>query len=412
MSKLPPPPRAIWFVLLAVLVDSIGFGIIMPVLPGIVMKLGHVDLSEATRIGGWLGVTYAGVQFLTGPLVGNLGDRFGRRPVLLGALAGYAADYALMGFAPTLGWLFLGRALAGLFGASFGPAGAAIADISKPEERSRYFGMIGAAFGIGFIVGPAIGGLLGEFGPRAPFHAAAVLAGLNVLFGLFVFPETLKPELRRPFSLARANPLGAVKALRRLHGVLPLLVAAFFWQIAGMIYPVTWSYYAMAAFGWSPALIGASLTMVGLLMALSQMFLTGRVVKRLGERRAAMTGMVAAAIQFAGYALIQQGWLVFVVMLIMPVQSLVFPALSGLMSRKVPPDAQGELQGFNGSIASVAAIVAPAIYTPALAFFTSPEAPFRFAGVAFAMAVILAVISFAILAISRADDQIPSATAA
>lgn len=410
MSKPAPPPRAIWFVLLAVLVDSIGFGIVTPVLPGIVMKLGHVDLSEATRIGGWLGVTYAAVQFLTGPLVGNLGDRFGRRPVLLGALAGYAADYALMGFAPTLGWLFAGRALAGLFGASFGPAGAAIADISAPEERSRYFGMIGAAFGIGFIVGPAIGGLLGEFGPRAPFHAAAVLAGANVLFGLFAFPETLKPELRRPFSLARANPLGALRALGRLHGVMPLLFAAFVWQIAGMIYPVTWAFFAIAAFGWTPGLIGLSLTMVGVLMAASQMFLTGRVVRRLGERRASMLGMIGAAVQFAAYTVIHQGWMVFVVMLIMPLQSLVFPALSGLMSRKVPADAQGELQGFSGSIASIAAIIAPAIYSPALAYFTSPAAPFRFVGVAFAMAVVLALIAFAILAASRADDQIPSAT--
>lgn len=410
MSKPAPPPRAIWFVLLAVLVDSVGFGIVTPVLPGIVMKLGHVDLSEATRIGGWLGVTYAAVQFLTGPLVGNLGDRFGRRPVLLGALGGYAVDYALMGFAPTLGWLFAGRALAGLFGASFGPAGAAIADISAPEERSRYFGMIGAAFGIGFIVGPAIGGLLGEFGPRAPFHAAAVLAGANVLFGLFAFPETLKPELRRPFSLARANPLGALRALGRLHGVMPLLIAAFVWQVAGMIYPVTWAFFTIAAFGWTPGLIGLSLTVVGLLMAASQMFLTGRVVRRLGERRASMLGMIGASVQFAAYTVIHQGWMVFVVMLIMPLQSLVFPALSGLMSRKVPADAQGELQGFSGSIGSIAAIIAPAIYSPALAYFTSPAAPFRFVGVAFAMAVALALIAFAILAASQADDQIPSAT--
>ena len=269
----PPGRSAVHFILLAVLIDAIGFGIVMPVLPGIVMTLGHVDLPAATRIGGWLAVVYAGVQFLGGPLVGNLGDRFGRRPVLLGALAGFAIDYALMGFAPTLGWLFVGRAFAGFFGASFGPAGAALADISAPEERARYYGMLGAAFGIGFVVGPAIGGLLGEVSPRAPFHAAAALAALNFLFGLFVFPETLADENRRPFSLARANPVGAFRALGKLHGVLPLLTAAFFWNLATMIYPTVWSFYAIAAFGWTAVSL-----VVGLLCYRSQ---ADRLVERL-----------------------------------------------------------------------------------------------------------------------------------
>jgi DHA1 family tetracycline resistance protein-like MFS transporter len=412
-AAAPRSRNAVSFVLLAVLIDAIGFGIVMPVLPDIVMKLGHVDLPEATRIGGWLGVTYAVVQFLTGPLMGNLGDRFGRRPVLLGALAGYAADYALIGFAPSLGWLFVGRALAGLFGASFGPAGAAIADMSTPDERARYFGMIGGAFGIGFVVGPAIGGLLGEFGPRAPFHAAAALAALNLLFGLFLFPETLERENRRPFSLARANPIGALFALGKLHGVLPLSLAAFFWQVAAMIYPVTWAFFAIAAFGWTPGIIGGSLAAVGLLMAFGQIVVVGPIVKRIGERASVLLGISAAIAQFACYMVIRDGWMVFPVMLLQPIQSLVFPSMNGLMSRKVPADAQGELQGFNGSVAAIAAIVAPAIFSPALAYFTSPAAPFRFVGVGFAMATVLGLVALAILAFAaRGNDQIPPSTAA
>jgi DHA1 family tetracycline resistance protein-like MFS transporter len=328
--------------------------------------------------------------------------------VLLGALGGFAIDYALMGFAPSLGWLFVGRAFAGLFGASFGPAGAALADMSTPDERARYFGMMGAAFGIGFVVGPAIGGLLGEFGPRAPFHAAAALAALNLLFGLFLFPETLNPENRRAFSLARANPVGAWQSLGKLHGVIPISVAAFFWQVAGMIYPTTWAFFTIAAFDWTPGMIGASLAMVGLLMAIGQAVVVGPIVKRIGERWSAILGMAAAVAQFLCYIVIREGWMVFAVMLLQPIQSMIFPAMNGLMSRKVPPDAQGELQGFNGSIASIGAIVAPALFSPALAYFTSPSAPFRFVGIAFAMASLLGFVAMAILAFAgRGRDQMP-----
>ena len=403
---------AVRFVVLTVLIDAIGFGIVMPVLPGIVMKLGHVGLADATRIGGWLGVIYAGVQFLTGPLVGNIGDRFGRRPVILGCMAGFAADYALMGFAPTLGWLFLGRALAGLFGDSFGPAGAAMADLSTPEERARHFGMIGGAFGVGFVIGPAIGGLLGELGPRAPFQAAAALALLNFLFGLFVFPETHKAENRRAFQWKRANPLGAILALGRHKGVMPVAFASFWWALASMIYPTTWAYFAIAAFDWTPGLIGASLALVGLLMALSQVFLVGRMVKRFGERHAAEIGIGFAMCGFVAYALLRNGWFVFPILALTAMQSLVMPSMNGMMSRRVPADAQGELQGFGGSIAALAAIIAPAIYNPALAWFTGPQAPFRFPGIAFAMATIAAAVALCTLFVLRkAPAQSPPATA-
>lgn len=395
------PHRAVPIVLVAVTIDSAGFGIVMPVLPGVIMKLGHVGLADATRVGGWLAVVYAAVQFLTGPTIGNLGDRFGRRPVILGSLAGFAADYALMGLAPTLGWLFVGRALAGLFGATYGPAGAAMADLSAPEDRARHFGMISAAFGIGFVIGPAIGGLLGEFGARVPFYAAAILAGCNFLLGCFAFPETLAPEHRRPFSWRRANPLGALLALRRHRGVLPVAIAGFWWTLAHMVYPTTWSFYAIAAFNWTPGLIGASLTLVGGLMALAQVLFVGRVVQRLGERHAAEIGLVGAAAAFVGYALLRTGWLVFPLLFVTAIQSLVMPSLNGMMSRRVPANAQGELQGFNGSIAALGAIIAPAVYNPMLAFFTGPQAPFRFPGVAFAMAAVSALVALVILFLLR-----------
>ena len=408
---------AVRFVILAVLVDAMGFGIILPVLPTVVMRLGHVGLAEATRIGGWLGMVYALVQFAMGPLVGNLGDRFGRRPVLLGSLGGFAVDYALMGFAPSLAWLFVGRALAGLFGASYGPAGAALADVSAPEDRARHFGMIGGAFGIGFVVGPAIGGLLGELGPRAPFHAAALLAAANFLFGLWAFPETLAPANRRAFQWRRANPLGALLALRRQRGVLGLAFASFWWNLAGMVYPATWAFYAIAAFGWSPGRIGLSLAWTGGLMALSQMVLVGRVVHRFGERHAAQTGMVASMMGFLAFAFIRQGWLIFPVLLVTALQSLVMPSMSGMMSRRVPANAQGELQGFTGSISSIGAIVAPLVYNPALAWFTRPDAPLRFPGAAFVIAAAATLIAILILAVlprtpiaQRAPDQTPPAT--
>jgi len=404
--------RAVYFVVITVLIDAIGFGIVMPVLPGIVMELGHVGLAEATRIGGWLGVIYAAVQFLTGPLIGNLGDRFGRRPIILGSLAGFAIDYALMGFAPSLGWLFAGRALAGLFGASYGPAGAAMADISAPEDRARHFGMIGGAFGVGFVIGPAIGGLLGEVGPRAPFYAAAVLAALNFLFGVFAFPETHKVENRRPFDWTRANPLGALMALRRHPGVLSVAFASFWWNLASMVYPATWAYFAIAAFNWTPGIIGASLALVGLLMALSQVFIVGRVVKRVGERRAAEIGIMCAMVGFIAYTFLHTGWLVFVFLCLTAMQSLVMPSINGLMSRRVPATGQGELQGFGGSIAALGAILAPALYNPALAWFTRPDAPFRFPGIVFAMATAAALVALATLLLMPRAPHTPPATGA
>jgi DHA1 family tetracycline resistance protein-like MFS transporter len=415
MASAAPDPsvsidsaRALRFVISTVFIDSIGFGIVLPVVPALVMALEHGTLAQATRTGGWLAFVYAIMQFLFGPLMGGLGDRFGRRPVLLGALGGYAADYLLMGFAPTIGWLVLGRLLAGLFGASYGPAMAALSDVAPDDEKAKTFGMVSAAFGIGFVVGPAIGGLLGAIGPRAPFYAASALAACNFLYGLVFFPETLPVERRRKLDVARLNPLGALKALGHAGPVIPLLTVYFFWQLASMVYPVTWSYFAIAAFHWSSAMIGVSLAVVGAIMAAMQVTLVGRTVRRFGERRTAMLGFVGALAGFIGYALVRSGTVALVILVVTGTQTFVQPSLMAMMSRRVPADQQGELQGMNGSLAALASIIAPIILTQPLAYFTSMRAPFYFPGAAFAVSAVVTLIAMALLAMTPKAEVAPA----
>ncbi len=388
--------RVVPFILITVLIDAIGFGIIIPGLPGLLMRVGHLDLSGATRIGGWLALTYALVQFAAGPTIGNLSDRFGRRKVLLGSLGGYAIDFALLCFANSLPLFFLGRALAGLFGATYGPATAALADVTEPAQRARLFGYIGGAFGIGFIVGPAIGGLLAGFGPRVPFAAAAVIAAANFIYGLLLFPETLPPERRRAFDWRRANPLGAIAVVRSIPG-LPIIVLAYFlWQMASMIYPSIWAYYGIANFGWSARMIGVSLALVGVMMALCQVFVTGRAVKRFGERRTAQIGLGGAMLGFIGFTLIGSGTIALLVLAAIAIQSLVQPSLSAMLSHRVPRDAQGELQGISGSVMALGALFAPLIYNPVLAWFTAPGHP-HWPGAPFAIAALFVLLTFATL---------------
>lgn len=409
MASTPTPRTAIRFVVATVFIDSVGFGIVLPVVPALVMTLEHGTLAEATRTGGWLAFAYALMQFLFGPMMGGLGDRFGRRPVLLGALGGYACDYLLMGFAPSIGWLFVGRLLAGLFGASYGPAMAALADVAPDEEKAKTFGFVSAAFGVGFVVGPALGGLLGAWGPRVPFYAASALAACNFVYGFLAFPETLPVARRRPLDPGRLNPLGALRALSRAGRVIPLLTIYFFWQLAGLVYPVTWSYYAIAAFGWSSAMIGASLAMVGGVMALMQVLLVGRAVKRFGERRTALMGLTGALLGFLGYAFIRSGTLAMLLLVLTGVQTFVQPSLMAMMSRRVPADQQGELQGMNGSIAAFASILAPIILTQPLAYFTGPHAPVQFPGAAFIVSSVMAIVAIAMLAMTPKADRAPVA---
>lgn len=397
MAVAPRRSPAIFFLMATLFIDTVGFGIVMPVFPQLVMRLGQGDIAQATRVGGWLALLYALAQFLFGPVMGNLGDRFGRRPVLLASLAGFGIDYLLMGFAPSLAWLFIGRLVAGLFGAVYGPANAALADLSQPEDRAHVFGLVGAAFGVGFIVGPALGGLLGELSPRAPFFAASALAGANFLYGLFVLPESLSEDKRRPFEWRRANPLGALLTLRHAPGVLTLALVFFFWELATLVYPCTWSFHAIARYGWSSGMIGLSLAWTGLCMGLVQTLAVGRIVTRLGERRAGALGMATATAGFLALIFASQGWMVFVILTVTALQGLAHPSLTAMMSRGVSETQQGEVQGFLGSVTALASILGPLVLNEPLSFFTSPAAPFHFPGAAFAVASVFGLVAILLL---------------
>src|SRR6185369_9305855 len=299
----------------------------------LIVHLGKVSLPEATRIAGYMLVTYAGAQFFAGPVLGNLGDRFGRRPILLFSAIAFALDYLFMAAAPTLIWLFVGRLIAGVAGATYGPANAVLADVTEPERRGATFGLMGAAFGLGFIIGPAIGGLLSGFGTRAPFIVAAALAGLNALWIATRLPETLPAERRRPFRWRDAHVLGAFRPLFHAGGATPLLVAALFWQLAHFVYPATWAFWAGLAHHWNAAMIGWSLAAAGLAMALAQTFVTGPAIARFGEARTVVIGMVVGGLAFLAYVFARADWLVFTIIFLSAGQGLVWPSMNALLSR-------------------------------------------------------------------------------
>lgn len=384
-------PHQTRFILATIFIDAIGFGLIMPVLPQLLISVGHIDLAGAIRVGAWMGLAMAVASFFAAPVLGGLSDRFGRRPVLLIALAGLAIDFFLLAVAGSLPLIFIGRVLSGLFGGSYAPAQAAIADITRPEERARSFGLVSAAFGVGFVLGPAIGGFLGELGPRAPFYAASVMAGLNFLYGLTIFPETLKPENRRPFDWRRANPLGALGVARRAPGMLRAAFVLVLWQIASMVYPMTWSFYAIAQLGWSSAMIGGSLAAVGIIIALSQTFLTGPAVKRFGERDAATIGLIGAIAGFTAYAFLHSTVLAFLTLCSVAIQSLVQPSLMAILSRRATPETQGEVQGISAMAMGIGAIVAPIALTQPMAYFTGKAAPVYFPGAGFIAAALFGI---------------------
>ena len=386
--------RAVPIVVAAAAIDVIGFGIIMPVLPSLVVRLGHLDLAAATRVGGWLVATFAIAQFFAGPVIGQLGDRFGRRPVLLACMICFGCDYLVQAAAPTLAWLFAGRLIAGISGALYGPAGAVLADVTPPEQRAARYGLLGAAFGIGFVIGPALGGLLIALGPRAPFVAAAVLAFGNATAMAFLLPETLTPENRRPFRLRDAHVVGAFRPLFAAGRAAPLLVAWFLWQLGSVVYPATWSFWATIRFGWSAGQIGWSLAWVGLLSGVVQVTLTARVVRRLGERRAAMMGLLCGGGCLLAYAFVTRGWQVYAFFLVGALGAFAWPALNGLLSRMVDAKRQGALQGGIGSMNSVAAVIGPLLATQSLAWGADHGLP----GAAFLLAGVLTVAAALIIA--------------
>lgn len=391
------PARGVWFVLATIFIDAIGFGLVIPVLPRLLMSVGRIDLAHAIEIGAWMGLAIALATFFAAPVLGNLSDRIGRRPVLLIALAGMALDYLLLAVANTLPLIFVGRVLSGALGGSYAPAQAAIADQTPPEARAKTFGYVSAAFGVGFIAGPAIGGLLGELGLRAPFYAASALAGLNFLYGLTIFPETLPKERRRAFEWRRANPLGALASARAIPGMMPAVIVLTLWQIASMVYPLTWSFYAIAQFGWSNAMIGASLAAVGVVMALTQTFVTGPAVRRLGERDAATVGLIGAIAGFVAYAFATETWMAFAIMAAIALQSLVQPSLMAMLSRRATPETQGEVQGIASMSLGLGSIVAPLLLTGVMAEFTKAGAPVRFPGAAFLVAALFGLAALALL---------------
>ena len=391
MAPRPAGKAALIFVLITVLLDTMGIGIIIPVTPELIMELTGEGLGRAAVYGGWLGFVYAIMQFVFAPVLGNLSDRFGRRPVLLFAVATLGVDYLIMGNAPTIAWLFVGRAIAGIAGASFTPAYAYVADISSPAKRAQNFGLIGAAFGGGFVLGPALGGLLGELGPRAPFFAAAGLSLLNFVYGWFVLPETLSEDRRRPFAWKRANPVGTLLQIRRYPVVLWLLATFFVWQVAHQVMPSTWSFYTMFKFDWSEAMVGASLAFVGAIIVLGQSTMPRLVIPWLGERRTAALGLASGALGLLGFALATQGWMMFAWLFSWLLAALVTPSMQSLMTQNIPRNAQGELQGAVASLMSLSAIIGPPLMTQLFRRFTSSDASILFPGAPFAFSAVLAV---------------------
>ena len=389
-----PGRNALVFVATTVLIDIIGFGLILPILPRLLVELTGESLSHAAIYGGWLSFLYAAMQFVCAPILGGLSDRFGRRPVLLYAIGSLGVDYLIMGFAPSLAWLFVGRAISGIAGASFTPAYAYVADISSPAKRAQSFGLISAAFGVGFILGPALGGVLGHVGLRAPFFAAAALSLLNFIYGWIVLPESLPPERRRAFEWKRANPMGTLLHVWRRPGVAGVLVALFLWMMAHQVMPAIWTYYTKLRFAWSEAAIGGSLALAGVIMATSQATLMRMLVPRLGERNAALLGIAIAAVGYTGYGLATQGWMMLAWLPTWFFGALATPSTYALLTHRVSPDAQGELQGAIASLFSLSSIGGPIVHTQIFGHFSAPDARPYLPGAPFLFATGLAAASW------------------
>ncbi len=388
--------HALAFVFITALLDSIGFGIILPVLPQLVMDVTGEPLAAAARYGGWLMFAYAGMQFFLAPVIGNLSDRFGRRPVLLFSLFVLGVDYLIMWWAPTFFWLLLGRLIAGAAASTFSTCNAFVADISEPEKRAANFGLMGAAFGMGFVIGPVIGGLLAEYGPRVPFLAAAGLSFANFLYGAIVLPESLARDKRRAFDWRRANPTGTLAALRRYPMVFGLIGAYLLFLLGHHALPATWAYFTMERFAWSAREVGYSLGAVGIMMVIVQAGLLRLILARIGPRRTAMLGFGFCVVSFVGYAFAPYGWMLYVFLMPGALQGLATPALQGIMSTQVPADEQGELQGGLASMASLASILSPPFMALTFSVFSGASAPVYFPGAAFIAAAVLTVAAMAV----------------
>ncbi len=392
---------ALGFIFITLFLDILGIGLIVPILPRLITHLQGNNVEAAAHTVGALGALYALMQFLCAPILGSLSDRYGRRPVILGSLFGSGLDYLLLAFAPSLSWFFVGRIVAGITGANIAAASSYIADISPPEKRAANFGIIGAAFGLGFIAGPALGGLLGANDLRLPFLVAAGLTLANWVYGLIVLPESLAPENRRAFSWARANPVGSLLALRRWPVVVGLASSLFLMNLAQFGLQNVWVLYTEYRYHWTSRQVGASLAVVGLMAAIVQGGLARRIIPALGERRAIVIGLTIGSINMIGYGLATAGWMILTIVAIGSLGSFGGPALQGLISRNVPPNEQGSVQGALASLGSVAGFIAPLIATSLFGYFISDRAPVKLPGAPFFLsagllitAMLLAVRSF------------------
>ncbi|WP_378949684.1 TCR/Tet family MFS transporter [Mesorhizobium sp. ANAO-SY3R2] len=391
--------RGLALVFMTLLLDIIGIGIIMPVLPAYLRELTGVGVGEAAIEGGWLLFAYAAMQFLFAPLMGNLSDRFGRRPILLASVLTFAIDNLICALAWSYSILFIGRVLAGISGASYSTAAAFIADVSNDDNRAKNFGLLGIAFGVGFVIGPVLGGLLGEFGPRVPFFFAAGLAFLNFVLAYFLLPETLAEHHRRKFEWRRANPLGALKQMRNYKGIGWIGLVFFLMALGHMMYPAVWSFVTSYRYDWSQQQIGFSLGVFGIGGAVVMALVLPRVIPRLGEWHTAAVGLAFTAIAAFGYAAAWEGWMIYAVILVTCLEALADPPLRSLAAAKVPPSAQGELQGAMSSLFSITSIITPLLYTGIFAWFTGPNAPVNFAGAPFALGGVFLTLSLLVFVV-------------
>jgi DHA1 family tetracycline resistance protein-like MFS transporter len=393
-----PAPRraALFFIFITIVLDVLALGIIVPVLPPLVVEFLGGDTAAAARVYGIFGTTWALMQFVCSPILGSLSDQFGRRPIILLSITGLGLDYIVMALAPDLRILFIGRVISGITSASFATAAAYIADVTAPEERAKGFGLIGAAFGLGFVLGPVVGGLLGRIGTRLPFWVAAGLCLTNALYGLFVLPESLPPERRAPFSWRRANPLRSLRLLRSHPELFGLASVTFLYYVAHEVLPSTFVLYTTYRYHWDTATVGLTLALVGICTAVVSGGLVGPIVARIGERRAVLTGLTFGAIAFAIYGLAPTGPLFLAGVPVMAIWGLYGPSAQGLMTRRVGISEQGQLQGALMGLRGLSGMVSPTIFTFTFATFIGSRADLHLPGAPFLLAALLLVVALGV----------------
>ena len=383
--------HSLLFIFITIFIDITGLGIIIPVIPALITELINGSISEAAKYSGWLMFSYASLQFLFAPFLGGLSDQYGRRPVILLSLFGFGINYLVLALAPNIIWLFLGRIFQGIMGASLTTASAYIADISTPEKKAQNFGLIGAAFGLGFILGPVIGGYLGQFGSRVPFIAAAAFTLINLIYGYFILPESLDKKNRRKFDIKRANPIGTLMSLKRYPVISGLLICIVLFNIAQHATHSTWTFFTIEKFDWSEKLVGYSLGFIGLLAAIVQGGLIRVIIPKLGNINSVYFGMIFYILGLSLFAFAEEGWMVFAFAIPLSLGGISGPALQGIMTNKIPDDEQGEFQGGMTSLVSLTAIIGPLLMTNLFSYFTSENSFYYFPGAPF---MVGAIISF------------------